>query len=246
MSSNNQPATLNCPNCGAAVSSEDMQCLFCKSRLATVACPSCFGMIFSGHRHCPHCGTRVERSELEPDAVRRCPRCRTDMNVLALGSTKVRECSNCDGLWVDVAAFEEICRDKEQQSAALGGAATLPERLSRSPEKVRYDPCPECGRLMNRVNFARCSGVVVDICKGHGTWFDQHELQMIVEFIRGGGLDAAREKEKMKLEEERRRLKQEQLAATLRANQIFQQNSDSDYRLSVIVAARGLLKMLVD
>jgi Zn-finger nucleic acid-binding protein len=64
---------------------------------------------------------------------------------------------------------------------------------------------------MNRVNFARCSGVVVDVCKGHGTWFDRNELQRIIDFIRGGGLNLSRSREKRELEEERQRLRQEQL-----------------------------------
>src|SRR5437660_7609954 len=48
--------TLNCPNCGAAISSDAPQCQYCESKLATVACPSCFGMMFLGSKHCPHCG----------------------------------------------------------------------------------------------------------------------------------------------------------------------------------------------
>src|SRR3712207_7758487 len=42
--------------------------------------------------------------------------------------------------------------------------------LFRSPdgaggaEAVRYRPCPRCARIMNRVNFARRSGVILDIC----------------------------------------------------------------------------------
>jgi Zn-finger nucleic acid-binding protein len=59
---------------------------------------------------------------------------------------------------------------------------------------------------MNRMNFARCSGVIVDICKQHGTWFDRDELSRIVEFISGGGLEAARVREKEDIKEERRRL----------------------------------------
>ena len=59
---------------------------------------------------------------------------------------------------------------------------------------------------MNRVNFARCSGVVVDVCKAHGTWFDRDELRRIVEFIRAGGLEQARAFELDQLERERRAL----------------------------------------
>ena len=44
-------------------------------------------------------------------------------------------------------------------------------------EKIRYIPCPICHELMNRVNFANFSGVIVDVCREHGTWFDRDELR---------------------------------------------------------------------
>jgi Zn-finger nucleic acid-binding protein len=69
---------------------------------------------------------------------------------------------------------------------------------------VRYVPCPDCGKLMNRVNFGRRSGIVVDACAQHGTWFDADELRRVVEFVRDGGLERARAQERMQLEEERR------------------------------------------
>jgi Zn-finger nucleic acid-binding protein len=77
---------------------------------------------------------------------------------------------------------------------------------------IRYVPCPVCAQLMNRINFANCSNVVVDVCRDHGTWFDRDELRRIVEFIRGGGFDRAREKEIREIEEQRRRLKAARLA----------------------------------
>ena len=56
---------------------------------------------------------------------------------------------------------------------------------------------------MHRVNFGKCSGVIVDICRPHGTWFDANELHHIVEFIRAGGLEQARSREKAELVNER-------------------------------------------
>ncbi len=97
---------------------------------------------------------------------------------------------------------------------------------------------------MNRINFARCSGVIVDVCKGHGTWFDRDELSGIVEFIHGGGLEASRTKEKLALEEERQRLRQEQLAVDLRRSNLRVGNDDE--RLSGIASTRGLLKFLLE
>jgi Zn-finger nucleic acid-binding protein len=69
---------------------------------------------------------------------------------------------------------------------------------------------------MNRQNFARISGVVLDVCKDHGVWFNHGELTRIVEFIRGGGLGRARELEKLDLQEERERLHHDQMLATIR------------------------------
>lgn len=98
---------------------------------------------------------------------------------------------------------------------------------------------------MNRINFARCSGVIVDICKGHGTWFDRDELSRIVEFIRGGGLEASRTREKAEIQEERRRLREEQLTANIhRATGVGVSNED--HRLTGIASARGLLRFLLD
>ena len=59
---------------------------------------------------------------------------------------------------------------------------------------------------MARTNFARCSGVIIDVCRPHGIWFDANELQRIVKFIQDGGLDVARTREQEALTEERRQL----------------------------------------
>jgi Zn-finger nucleic acid-binding protein len=237
--------TLNCFNCGAAVSSESTRCEFCESRLATVSCPSCFGMMFIGSKHCPKCGTRaatVVAADLPP---RKCPRCRIEMNSVTIGATAVRECQNCEGLWLDAHSFEKICTDREQQSAVLGAASPAPTHAAQDAvSKVSYVPCPECAQLMNRINFARCSGVIVDVCKGHGTWFDREELSRIVEFIRGGGLEASRTKEKANLEEARRQLEAEQLAAPTKLGLMGYQQHES--RMRGIASARGLLKILFD
>jgi Zn-finger nucleic acid-binding protein len=244
--------TLNCPTCGAAASSDATHCQFCEARLATVACPRCFAMMFVGSLHCSRCGAKAERaatSALESSA-RLCPRCRVAMEAVAVGSASLRECARCTGLWVDVESFAQIVNEREQQSAALGAAAIVPKQSGLSagnePNKVRYVPCPQCHQLMNRVNFARCSGVVVDVCKGHGTWFDRDELRRIVEFIQGGGLGVSRAREKREIEEERRRLRQEQLTANLHQRTRSDFDEGQHTHRSVVNAARELLKLILN
>ncbi|MGI8734147.1 MAG: zf-TFIIB domain-containing protein [Pyrinomonadaceae bacterium] len=174
---------------------------------------------------------------------RKCPRCAVEMHSIMLGAARIRECERCIGLWVDVPSLEKICADREQQAAVLGAASPAPTKEVQGTDKVRYVPCPECQQLMNRINFARCSGVVVDICKGHGTWFDREELSRIVEFIRGGGLDAARSREKAALEEERRQL--EQLTLKGRSSKILELAESDDERRGGIASVGSLLKHLL-
>ena len=60
---------------------------------------------------------------------------------------------------------------------------------------------------MNRLNFGRLSGTIVDVCKGHGTFLDAGELHAIVRFIQGGGLDRARQRQIDDLKEQEQRLR---------------------------------------
>ena len=151
------------------------------------------------------------------------------------------ECPDCLGLWLDASTFEKICADREQHAAVLG-VATLSHRPSVPNEKVTYIRCPECKQLMNRANFARCSGVIIDVCKQHGIWFDRDELSRIIEFIKEGGLDAARSKEKMQLEEERWHL--EQMKSGIQRSEV-QGFFDTEHRVLGIASTGGLLKFLL-
>src|SRR5215470_7660868 len=233
--------TLNCPMCGAPASSESTSCDHCGARLATVACPSCFGMMFVGSKFCSHCGAKADRKDVASGVGGSCPRCHTPMETIVIGKTNLRECPRCEGIWADVEALDQICADRENQAAVLGTAQHLPEPESELEEKVRYLPCPVCDKLMNRVNFAKCSHVVVDVCKGHGTWFDKDELRRIVEFIRAGGLDAARDREKAELEEQERQAR----AATLaRGSQTISEPSYDDWGFGISIAGSILKKIL--
>ncbi len=243
-----QAETLNCPMCGAAVSSDAPLCLYCSARLATAQCPTCFGMMFVGSRHCSRCGSRAARLETGASATGlQCPRCRVLMGSAKLGTTTLEECSQCGGLWVDVESFERVCSSSERQASVLGAASPVPSNSIRDRnERVRYVPCPQCQQLMNRINFAHCSGVIVDVCKGHGTWFDRDELALIVEFIRAGGLTASRNREKAKLEEERRQLRLEQQRAAYREANSFIAAETEERHGGILAAAVELLRIVRD
>jgi Zn-finger nucleic acid-binding protein len=192
--------------CGAAAATDATRCEHCGARLATVACPACFGMMFLGEKFCPHCGAKADRQEAaEPARPEPCPRCQMNMEAVALGGSTVRECPRCEGIWTDTETLRQICTNQEKQAAVLGLPTQLPTNEGVEIEKqIRYLRCPVCSDMMNRVNFANFSGVIVDVCRQHGTWFDRDELRRIVEFIRAGGMDKAREREIQNLEADRR------------------------------------------
>jgi len=59
---------------------------------------------------------------------------------------------------------------------------------------------------MARRNFARISGVILDQCPEHGTYFDAGELPAVVEFVRAGGLELAQRRENDELRREQARI----------------------------------------
>jgi len=198
--------SLHCPNCGAAADPQASRCPYCRARLATVSCPQCFALMFAGSTFCPACGARTSRAASQPTS-RACPGCRETLARVLLGDLALLECPACDGVWVDAADFDRICADREARAAVLGRPRpTQSGKLCRPV--VRYRPCVVCRKMMNRVNFGRMSGTVIDVCRGHGTFLDSGELHAIARFISDGGLDRARQREKEDLDEERHRLAQ--------------------------------------
>jgi Zn-finger nucleic acid-binding protein len=207
--SENQADILRCPNCGAPASAEAARCEYCRSVLARVSCPLCFKLLFDGAAFCPHCGTARSRLEAADQHVTPCPACKGAMRWVKLGTTDLLECESCDGTWLEASAFERLCADRESQAGMLNYSPSDNARLATArqpPESIHYRPCPRCGKLMNRMNFARLSGTVVDVCKGHGTFLDRGELHQVVRFILEGGFDRVRRIEREELIEEQRRL----------------------------------------
>ena len=116
-----QPEALNCPNCGAAVSSDHTECEFCKSRLKTVACPSCLGLMFLGNKFCGHCGeagsdvrnwTRITSRAI-------CPRCKLDLQSLKIDDDEYSRVFAMRRILDECSDFRDLCDDKEQQSAVI-------------------------------------------------------------------------------------------------------------------------------
>ena len=94
-------------------------------------------------------------------------------------------------MWLDTQAFAKLAAQARAYAREHG--ATL---VNITPTTVRpqsgpaYRKCIECDTIMQRKNYGRKSGVVVDICVKHGIWFDAHEMDEILRWLRNGGQEA--------------------------------------------------------
>ncbi len=199
---------LRCQGCGASVPADATQCPYCQAQVATVACPACFALAPLTASHCPACGAALaSRNEGASVAAGPCPACAKPLAATRIGSLDVGECRACGGLWLDQQAFEGLAASREGQGAVLGALPGPAARDAGSAEPlaaVQYRPCPRCQQRMNRVNYARRSGVVLDVCKDHGMWFDRDELRRVLLFIQEGGLERSRERDLEDLREAQR------------------------------------------
>lgn len=194
------PASFSCPACGAAISEDQDRCAACGARLVVDMCPSCLGKIFTGMQRCPHCNARLPAArprraapvvvQAQPDrAAHACPRCKVAMRTALFAGRTVERCPNCDGMWVARNELEQMYEHQHEQALAERRARPRRQQLDLGAQAQQaYVSCPVCGATMNRRNFARTSGVVVDICPRHGTWFDRDELGAVLDFIASGGL----------------------------------------------------------
>lgn len=195
---------LRCPGCGASVLPDAPQCPYCRAQLATVACSGCLALAPLFAEHCPSCGAALAPRKAAASAGSPCPACAEPLAASRIGDLEVQDCRVCGGLWLDRAVFEELGAARERQGAVLG-ALPAPAALRATPlGEVQYRPCPACSHRMNRVNYAKRSGVVLDVCRHHGLWFDKDELRRLLAFIADGGLERAREGELGELKEARR------------------------------------------
>jgi Zn-finger nucleic acid-binding protein len=108
---------------------------------------------------------------------------------------QIHGCRGCGGAWVDRRTLDEMIAWAKAHANHHRGDAVKRQTMA-APETVHYRPCPSCRHRMNRRNFGRYSGVVVDECRKCGTFFDAGELEGVIAFVRTGGLALAERDEK--------------------------------------------------
>ncbi len=210
----NSGLVLHCPSCGASVERGVKACDYCGAHLdfslggKTVHCPHCFAATPADGRFCICCARPLERAEREGAILenRLCPRCEVPMREVQIGDFSVVGCRQCGGFFIPDETFEMM----QDRSDRVVFPSSPVQRTQVAPEAtVRYVRCPVCRNMMNRTNFARISGAIIDTCRGHGTWFDPGEMEKVMDFVARGGLQKAKaaDIERLKDEETLMRIK---------------------------------------
>ena len=200
---------VRCSSCGAPREEGAAACRFChadftlRERDLHTVCPECLARVSDRAKFCHHCGVALT-PELafgkESELV--CPHCGDDRTLFSrrLGREQVTvlECDHCAGLWLGRDTFARLTEraGRDALQAAESGSAPRAGRpapgTAAASDRWQYRSCPVCGKMMQRKNYGRKSGVIVDQCREDGLWFDADELPRILAWIRGGGLAAAR------------------------------------------------------
>jgi len=195
-------AAVRCSSCGGPQQSGATSCQFCGSSLTlhdrdlNTMCPSCLTRISDKARYCHSCGTAITaETAIGDESEHTCPACGSEHRLTSrrIGEMdlSVLECGRCAGLWVGVKTLRQLERKAKTEAVELNSRPTVNPLESTVAQLAQggslYRPCVVCGKLMNRLNYGRRSGVIVDTCADHGVWFDDQELAQILRWVRESG-----------------------------------------------------------
>lgn len=193
--------TFKCSVCGAPARAGEFSCHYCGAGIATLRCSRCFHMNMSDAQRCSGCGAElglIVESELQD---RQCAECLTPLEAMKEPAGTLLACRKCGGQFVEHALLRSLLEQYETTGLAFPDAPYHKPATKSALERVHYRPCVVCQQMMNRKNFGTVSGVIVDVCAKHGTWFDAGELPQVLEFVKSGGLvrERLREQERQHL-----------------------------------------------
>lgn len=192
-----------CSGCGAIARNDDESCEYCGAGIVqtvdrgSLLCPECYARNLDDARFCLGCGVAFDPQSPEPTVSElRCPCCECWMTSREVGGLEIQECPKCHGLWAPEDRFdilvERTVTAVRERHLEQDVAAPRVDGGNPVENAVEYRRCPTCDALMNRRNFRKRSGVVIDRCHQHGTWLDAHELERIAGYVLSGRAERAK------------------------------------------------------
>jgi Zn-finger nucleic acid-binding protein len=166
----------NCNNCGAPLPLKSTVCIYCTSmndidlRQGTITTPDSLQL----NRTCARCSCKLITIDLSGNET-----------------FLIERCEQCFGLFFDIGELEQYLNKTDIKVIEIDHRsinALITENCHKD-YPVSYIKCPVCACLMNRINYGKNSGVVVNKCSNHGIWLDSGQLHHIVSWARAGGFE---------------------------------------------------------
>ncbi|HSQ62324.1 MAG TPA: zf-TFIIB domain-containing protein [Polyangiaceae bacterium] len=173
-------------------------------------CPTCGGPLPAGSGDetvCSFCGARVSRKPPAPKVVERvvervvivergegptgrsslvCPRCSEALFEGKAQDTELFGCGKCGGVWLDNLGSQRLVNALDQGVLAMGDRAAAVGTAQTNTSASAA--CPVCREALARKTF---SGVEIDVCTAHGTWFDRGEMRRVANEVQSARIAAA-------------------------------------------------------
>ena len=204
-------------------------------------CSNCSAPLLAHTSICEYCCSRNdvdlkglhEYTVTKPESPRNCPACGTALQTINLsgdGKYYIERCERCMGLFFDPGELEMLLDKSVHNVFNIDnrGINRLIKDRSGQKRKVQYLKCPVCSNIMNRMNFGKKSGVIIDRCKAHGIWLDSGELKHIMEWRKAGGKMLHEKKVAMEKKIEETKKKK---SAPLFPDQTYQQKNNNIFSL---------------
>jgi Zn-finger nucleic acid-binding protein len=217
----------NCTNCGAPLRSKTTICGYCQTvndvdlrRPITIA-PS------------------------EHQENRICPRCSCTLLTIDISGSDtfhIERCEQCFGIFFDSGELECFLNTARITDSATTDYYRLTALVNENFHRdypVCYIKCPVCQQFMNRVNYGRKSGVVINKCASHGIWLDSGVLHHIVNWIDAGGPELEREHKTRQLEQDN----EYQIWKMKQKTEFMKPTNENDGQ-SIIAIAKTIFKLL--
>ncbi len=163
---------------------------------------------------------------------------------MRMGNASIDKCPACGGHWFDGDEIEhaaDLTTQGVSREEAAGMRRSIPS-VSEVERVVKYLPCVRCGEIMSRRQVVQRAGIIIDVCRLHGVWFDGGELEQFLAFARAGGLEVNRVDGVAQVEA-RRKHEEERLRSAASTGAAYADPASAPLWDGVWLAARALRRL---
>lgn len=116
----------------------------------------------------------------------KCPACQSPLKPEVIAGITLDLCPQCGGCWLDDGETQSLVRRFSQLSAIPYLDLRTVFHHPRPPHPNAQRRCPRCNVIMDNINYAYNSNILVDRCpQCHGLWTDAGELPAMVQYVKG-------------------------------------------------------------